>query len=151
MEENKKPLTLKETNQIVDVLYKWLKKIPELPCELAFEKLESTGISLTFTLEKGGGKSNYNVIGDYDGIIIFSIIYKISSNSTNERLNAFKVLNYIGEYLEIKTEEKELPVIDEKNTSKKVGILDTPSIVGVEQNYEIYQAQFEFVYRHKRF
>lgn len=152
MSESKKPLTLQEILQITDVLYPWIANIKDLPVKILLEEMKDEAPCLTFVQEKGGGKSNYNVIGDYDGEYIFSIFYKINGKSTKSRLDATRVLLYIGAVCESATEAKNLPKINIKDESKSLTIVDNPTLVVREENgHELYQATYSFVYRHKKY
>ena len=145
----KPKLSVLETLQIVDVLYPWLAKIPDLPTKLRLEEMKDTAPCLTLAQEKGGGKSNFNVIGDYDGELLFSIYFKIDGRDTSSRSFATKVLTYIGAYAE--TNCSEMPSLGGENTLKKITIIDTPTQIGVDENkLELYQATYSLIYRHKR-
>lgn len=151
MSENQRPpISLQETLQIIDVLFPWMANIPNLPLKLRLEEMTDTAPCLTLSQEKGGGKSNFNVLGDYDGELLFSIYYKVDGKDTKTRMNATRLLTYIGAYCEDATERKELPTVDEQNEVKSISMLDTPTMIGREDNgQEMYMADFSFVYRHK--
>lgn len=149
-ENQRQPISLQETLQIVDVLFPWMGNIPNLPLKLRLEEMTDTVPCLTLSQEKGGGKSNFNVLGDYDGELLFSIYYKVDGKDTKTRLSATRLLTYIGAYCESATANKEIPIMDEQNEVISITMLDTPTMIFREDNgQEMYMANFSFVYRHK--
>lgn len=151
MSENTRPaISLLETMQVIDTLYPWVSSIPNLPSKLRLEEMTDTAPCLTLSQEKGGGKSNFNVLGDYDGELLFSIFYKIDGNDTSSRLSATRTITYIGAWVENKTTNKDLPELTGNNTCTSIAMIDTPAMVGREENgHEVYGALFSLTYRHK--
>lgn len=152
-EKEKKPITIQETLQILEIAYQFVGEIPELPVKLLFEEIKDKVPCLSFVQEAGGGKSNFNVIGGYDGELLFNIFFKIDGKDTKSRLGATKLLTYIGAYLEQKTLEKDLPKLPDKTkTLKSIRMIDNPVLIEREENgHHLYGAQFSVVYVYRPF
>lgn len=152
-EKEKKPITIQETLQIMEIIYPFIADIPELPTKLLYEEMKDKTPCLAFMQEAGGGKSNFNVIGGYDGELLFNIYLKIDGKDTKSRLGATKLLTYIGAYLEEKTTSKDLPKLpDTTKKLKSINMIDNPALIEREENgHHLYGVQFSVVYTYRPF
>lgn len=141
------PLSIVETSQISDVIFRFINSIPDLPCKVKFEELDEVAPSIAISTE-ATNKDNYNVVGSYDAHYVFILLYKIKGNDSRSRLDAVKLINSIGIYCAGHFNEIELV---DQDTPKSFEQLSAPILVGKEANSDdVYSCQFEFVYRHKR-
>lgn len=152
-QNKKKTVTIQETLQIMEVVFKYVSSIPDLPTKILYEEISDKVPCLALIQEDGGGKTNMNVIGGYDAEIPFNIYYKIDGKDTQSRLDATKVLTYLGAYLEQKTKEKQLPNLDDdKRKIKKIEMIAAPVLLERFTNgHHLYAASFSVIYTYKPF
>lgn len=140
--------TVREINQIVEKVFPFVRAIPDIPTIQLDELREEAG-SMGF-LAEGTNIINKNVIGGYTADFNFSIYYRVSAKDTKSKFEATRVLNYIADYLQQKSEKKELPYLNELDEAQYIEMSSNPQLMQNEENANnVYVCSFFMRYEHK--
>lgn len=139
--------TLRETNQIVEKLFPFVRDIEGIP-KMMLDELGSTAGSLAF-LTEGIDIVHKNVIDGYSANFNFSIYYRVSAKDTESKFEATKLLNYIGDILHEKSSKKELPILDGVDVAEYIEMSSNPQLEQSEENANsVYVCSFFMRYTH---
>lgn len=141
-------ISLKETNQIVDVIFPFIRNIPGIPV-IHLDELKEIAGSLGF-LTEGINIIKQNVIGGYTANFNFSIYYRVSAKDTKSKLEATRLLNYIADYFQQQSIKKALPYLNQADIAEFIEMSSNPQLLQNEENADvIYMASFFMRYNHK--
>lgn len=141
-------VTLKETNQLVEQIFPFVRKIPDIP-EMTIDELRETQGSIAF-LAEGIDIVSQNVVGGYSANFNFSIYYRVSAKDTKSKFEATRVLNYISDYLYQVSIEKKMPNLKGSDTAQRFEMTSNPQLMQSEENSNaVYIASFAMRYTHK--
>ncbi len=121
------PLSGAEQTQIARALIVWLNTFPSKPVtKLSFQNLPKTGPGMSMGGLAGAVKTGEYVDGSYDAQYPFSIVYRITPSSDNDRMNAQSLLDSFGEWME---SQANFPNLGTKKTATEIIRTSTPGLV----------------------
>lgn len=142
----------KETNQIVEDLFRYIKKI-DLGIKWDFEFIREKAPALSFKqISTGANKLQQYIAGGYDAEMPFIIYHKNNVVDTRKTLNITKPLNDLIAIFERESEFNfpNLKFTDESITPVSLEVVTTPEDTeGIENNVATYMATYRLVYHKK--
>ena len=142
----------KETNQIVEDLFEYIKKI-DLGIKWNFEFMEEKPPALSFKqVSTGANKLQQYIAGGYDAELPFIVYHKNKVVDTRKTLNITKPLNDLIVIFEKETESNfpNLKFTDERIAPVSLEVVTTPEDTeGIKNNVATYMATYRLVYHKK--
>lgn len=142
----------RETNQIVEDLFRYIRKI-DLGISWDFEFITEKVPALSFKqVSTGVNKLQQYIAGGYDAELPFIVYHKNKVVDTRKTLNITKPLNDLIAVFEKETESNfpNLKFMDESITPVSLEVVTTPEDTeGIENNVATYMATYRLVYHKK--
>lgn len=142
----------KETNQIVEDLFRYIKKI-DLGIKWDFEFIREKVPALSFKqVSSGANKLQQYIAGGYDAELPFIVYHRNNVVDTRKAMNITKPLNDLIAVFEKETESNfpNLKFMDESITPVSLEVVTTPEDTeGIENNVATYMATYRLVYHKK--
>lgn len=142
----------KETNQIVEDLFRYIKSI-NLGIDWDYEFIREKGPALSFKqVSTGANKIQQYIAGGYDAELPFIVYHKNTVVDTRKKLNITKPLNNLIDIFERETKTNFPKLIFKDESVKPIAleVVTTPEdVTGIENNVAVYMATYRLVYHKK--
>lgn len=142
----------KETNQIVEDLFRYIKSI-NLGIDWDYEFIREKGPALSFKqVSTGANKIQQYIAGGYDAELPFIVYHKNTVVDTRKKLNITKPLNDLIDIFERETKTNFPKLIFKDESVKPIAleVVTTPEdVTGIENNVAVYMATYRLVYHKK--
>lgn len=147
MVDEKRYVSGLEQDQVSRALLIWLNQYPDKPVgRIEFEFLgKANGMSLSTVT--ASYKTEEYITGAYDAQYQFAILYRVSPETSGDRLNAAEILDTLGRWAE---ERRDLPPLGEGMTATRIERNSTGSLIArYDDNTEDYQILMNLLYEVK--
>lgn len=138
-------LSLEEQKNIMKAIYSFINSNEFVNSELQFETLDKDGTSIGLFSEPGARYLEKNILGDYTGLVPFTLHYRSNPTTDEMRLRMVDKINDLTEWIEKNADNVKLAL---NRTVEKIEGLTTPYLSQADDAGNItYTVNFNFIYR----
>ena len=147
MADEKRYVSGIEQDQVSRALLIWLNQFPDKPVNrIEFEFLNKD-IGMSLSTVTAAYKTEEFISGAYNAQYQFAILYRVSPETSGDRLNAAEVLDTLGRWAEDRTD---LPPLGPNMTATRMERNSTGSLIArYDDNSEDYQILMNLLYEVK--
>ncbi len=138
-------LSLEEQKNIMKAIYVYINSNDFVNSELQFETLDKDGTSIGLFSEQGARYLEKNILGEYKGLLPFTIHYRSNPTTDEMRLKMVEEINDLTEWIEKNADNVKLAL---NRIVEKIEGLTTPYLSQADDAGNItYSVNFNFIYR----
>ncbi|MCI8669212.1 MAG: hypothetical protein HFI34_06805 [Lachnospiraceae bacterium] len=138
-------LSLEEQKNIMKAIYAYINSNDFVNGELQFETLDKDGTSIGLFSEQGARYLEKNILGEYKGLLPFTIHYRSNPTTDEMRLKMVEEINDLTEWIEKNADNVKLAL---NRIVEKIEGLTTPYLSQADDAGNItYSVNFNFIYR----
>lgn len=144
-------VTLREQEQVIAKLLKYIQQIPNIPCSVGLERFDGRADSIMLQQLAGTVKVSEDMIGGYAAQFPFAVYYRVQADDTLARLKATSTLMNIGRYFDAQSAAGTLPTLATGQTATAIEMRAFPNMATKgNDGTETYQAIFAMEYEQER-